>query len=502
MNIFSLLDFGASRYPTEPAIFSGYERHCSWAELRSRSLALAQALKESCQPTARVAIIADNCPEYIEILFAVWAAGLVAVPINAKLHPREATDILTDCAATVLFIDTNHLRELEEIVRLAAPELRLICIGASGYNGLIQGDSTDPAIVDPEDIAWLFYTSGTTGRSKGAMLSHRNLMAMTIAHLADFEALSFRDSILHAAPMSHGSGLYILPYVARAARQLIPASGAFDPREVLKICAHHKRVGMFLAPTMVQRLRLTVEESGSKAEGLRHIIYGGGPMYLDEIKRSISTFGPIFSQLYGQGEAPMTIAGLRTSDYEGADDALLTSVGWPRSGVKVAVVDDRGEALPSREIGEIVCRGDVIMKGYWNNPGATSAALRNGWLYTGDVGSLDADGKLTLKDRSKDVIISGGSNIYPREVEDALLTHPDVREACAIGQIDAEWGEIVVAFIVREHGSQLSEAELDQHCLAQIARFKRPKRYIFVDSLPKNSSGKVVKRSLASTLAP
>jgi acyl-CoA synthetase (AMP-forming)/AMP-acid ligase II len=211
----------------------------------------------------------------------------------------------------------------------------------------------------------------------------------------------------------------------------------------------------------------------------------------------MAAFGPIFVQLYGQGEAPMTITGLRRTDHLGADDTILGSVGYARSGVDVAVLRDDGRPAAIGEIGEIVCRGDVVMSGYWKNPEATAATLQNGWLHTGDMGSFDDRGFLTLRDRSKDVVISGGSNIYPREVEEALLEHPDVVEAGVVGAKDEEWGEVVVAFIVGD----VEPAVLDAHLLDRIARFKRPKRYEYIDELPKNSYGKVLKRSLRERLS-
>ncbi|MBV8291460.1 MAG: AMP-binding protein, partial [Mycobacterium sp.] len=226
------------------------------------------------------------------------------------------------------------------------------------------------------------------------------------------------------------------------------------------------------------------------------IVYGGGPMYVESIKKALAAFGPVFAQIYGQGESPMTITGLRRADHERASDTVLGSVGYPRSGMEVAVL--RADDTPAGvgEIGAIVCRGDVVMCGYWHNPDATNAALHNGWLRTGDMGSFDPHGYLTLHDRSKDVVISGGTNIYPREVEEALLEHPGVSEACVVGAPDAEWGEIVVAFIV----GAASPDDLDAHLLQRIARFKRPKRYLTVEQLPKNSYGKVLKRELRQQL--
>ncbi len=326
------------------------------------------------------------------------------------------------------------------------------------------------------------------------MLSHRNLMAMTVAHLADFDDPDQDCSLVHGAPMSHGSGLYVPPYVLRAARQVIPESAAFHADEFLDLCEHHPGSSAFLAPTMVQRL---VETGRPRPANLRTIVYGGGPMYVDSMKKALTAFGPIFVQLYGQGEAPMTITGLRRADHVDADDAVLGSVGHARSGVDVAVVRADGTSANDGEIGEIVCRGDVVMSGYWRNPDATAATLTGGWLHTGDMGSFDANGYLTLRDRSKDVVISGGSNVYPREVEEVLLEHPEVAEACVVGAPDPEWGEVVIAFIV----GTAAEPELDAHLLTRVARFKRPKRYVYVDELPKNSYGKVLKRELRARLA-
>jgi acyl-CoA synthetase (AMP-forming)/AMP-acid ligase II len=423
-------------------------------------------------------------------MFAIWAAERVFVPINYKLHPREMEQILDDAGVAQVFASPKIAGELAPLT--AVP---IETIGTDAYESLFDTTpSTPPVNTDPATLAWLFYTSGTTGRSKGAMLSHRNLMAMTVAHLADFDDPDENCSLIHGAPMSHGSGLYVPPYVLRGARQVVPASGAFEPDEFLDLCEHHPGCSAFLAPTMVQRL---VQTGRTCPSNLKTVVYGGGPMYVDSLKKAMAAFGPIFVQLYGQGEAPMTITGLRRVDHIDADDDILGSVGYARSGVDVAVLAADGSPAAIDEIGEIVCRGDVVMSGYWKNPDATAAALKDGWLHTGDMGSFDARGFLTLRDRSKDVVISGGSNIYPREVEEVLIEHPGVSEACVVGAPDPEWGEVVVAFIV----GSASEAELDAHLLERIARFKRPKRYEFVDEIPKNSYGKVLKRELRDRLA-
>lgn len=482
MNMFSVLDTAAARFGDRGAVYRGTTSLHTWKELRERALRLACGLGP---PGSRIAIAGENCPEIVELLFAIWAAQCVAVPINYKLHAREMAQILDDSGASLIFASPTIAARLERPAEV---------IGAEGYSQRLTAPPVDPPDTDTSALAWLFYTSGTTGRSKGAMLSHRNLMAMTLAHLADLDDPDENCSLLHGAPMSHGSGLYIPPYVLRGARQVVPESGAFDPGEFLDLCDHHPGSSAFLAPTMVARL---VDTGRSRPRNLRAVIYGGGPMYLDGLKKAMAAFGPVFAQLYGQGEAPMTITGLRRADHESGVDAILGSVGYARSGVEVAVLRPDGTRAGTGEIGEIVCRGDVVMAGYWNNVGATADTLRGGWLFTGDMGSFDDRGYLTLRDRSKDVVISGGSNIYPREVEEVLLEHPDVAEAAVVGMPDPEWGEIVVAFIV---GTAPAEA-LDAHLLDRIARFKRPKRYVHIDEMPKNSYGKVLKRELRARLA-
>ncbi|MGV9798363.1 acyl-CoA synthetase [Mycobacterium sp. NPDC003449] len=492
MNLFAVLDQAAGRFADRGAVFHGERQLYTWAQLRDRVLTLASSIRTLGDRGARIAVASENRPEIVELMFAIWAAECVFVPINYKLHPREMADIVTDCGAAQVFASPKIAAELTLDVPLEV-------IGSETYAARFDAEPVAPPVTDPNSLAWLFYTSGTTGKSKGAMLSHRNLMAMTVSHLADFDSPDENCSLVHGAPMSHGSGLYVAPYVLRGARQVVPSSGAFEPDEFLDLCEHHPGCSAFLAPTMVARL---LQTGRPRPSGLRTVIYGGGPMYVESLKKALAAYGPVFAQLYGQGEAPMTITGLRPADHVDAPDAVLGSVGYARSGVDVAVLTESGEPAGTDEIGEIVCRGDVVMSGYWNNPAATAATLKDGWLHTGDMGSFDACGYLTLRDRSKDVVISGGSNIYPREVEEVLLEHPGVVEAGVVGAPDDEWGEIVVAFIVTDGAGEVSPADLDAHLLQRIARFKRPKRYEFIDALPKNSYGKVLKRELREGLTP
>jgi acyl-CoA synthetase (AMP-forming)/AMP-acid ligase II len=501
MNVYGLLTKSAVRHPHKAAVFAGTRQFATYAELDQRARSISQGLRRFATPGERVVIATPNCPEYIEIVFGAWAAGLIVAPVNAKLHPREILQIIEDAEPKAVFASVPISQALAVEGKGGSGLPDIIDIGDSQYLDLISGDSAVPLEVSADSTAWLFFTSGTTGRSKGAMLSHRNLIAMAIAFLADFDCVEADHSLIHAAPMSHGSGLFILPYIARAARHIVPASGGYDAAEFIELCTHHSHCAAFLVPTMVQRLRLAVELSGNAPRNLRTLVYGGGPMYVQELIKALDAFGNILVQLYGQGEAPMTITGLRKSDHLSRDPAVLGSVGWPRSGVEVLVVGATGSPVPIGQIGEIICRGDVVMNGYWKQLAATAATLNGGWLRTGDMGFLDPDGKLTLRDRSKDVIISGGSNIYPREVEEVLLRHVGIMECSVLGRPDPEWGESVAAVVVLRPGCEVTQHELDAHCLRFIARFKRPKIYLFVDALPKSGYGKVLKRELSALLA-
>ena len=372
------------------------------------------------------------------------------------------------------------------------------------YAALLSGEGAPAASVAPDDGAWLFYTSGTTGRPKGAVLSHRNLIAMSMNYFSDIDTVAERDCIIHAAPLSHGSGLYALAHVAKAANNVIPESGRFEPDEVIALIEAHAGASFFFAPTMVTRLLASPALAGADMTNLKTLVYGGGPMYVEDLRRALDRFGPRLVQIFGQGEAPMTITYLSKSMHAEIDhprfSERLASVGVARTDVDVRVFDEDDNELATGEVGEVVCRGDVVMTGYWNNPEATEKTLRGGWLHTGDLGAFDADGFLTLKDRSKDMIISGGANIYPREIEEVLLKHPDVLEASVVGQRHADWGEAVIAFVVPRPGATMGPADLDELCLKHIARFKRPKEYRTVEALPKNNYGKVLKKELRAWL--
>jgi len=475
MNIAQLLLRSARVYPDRPALAVGGRAVCSYGDLAERSSRLAAGMIAKCrlQPGDRVALAMKNCPEYWQLLFACWHAGLCAVPMNAKLHAKEFEYIVGNCGAKASFFDPEEFRDLD-------------------------GEPREPHPSRPDDLAWLFYTSGTTGVPKGAMLTHRNLLFAAQAYFADIDKLGPQDAILHAAPLSHGSGLYGIPHFAAAAVNVIPESGGFDEREIFELIERWPNASFFAAPTMI--VRLLASPAARSPQKLKTITYGGAPMYVADALRAIELFGgEHLYQLFGQGESPMTITGL-PQDFH-ASRSHLGTCGFARTGVQVKIFDDEERELPPGGIGEIVTRSDCVMAGYWDNAEATENALRGGWLHTGDVGSLDEAGFLSIRDRSKDLIISGGSNIYPREVEEVLLRHPAVAECSVVGRPHPEWGEEVVAFIVlKDRTAGIRPDDLDGLCLANMARFKRPREYRFVAALPKNHYGKVLKTELRKRL--
>jgi acyl-CoA synthetase (AMP-forming)/AMP-acid ligase II len=296
--------------------------------------------------------------------------------------------------------------------------------------------------------------------------------------------------------MSHGSGLYGIPHLLKGGHQIVHKG--FDVGAILDELDRYDRVTLFCAPTMLVRLINDPQITSARLENLKTIYYGGGPTYVADLKRAVELFGPRLFQLYGQGETPMTATGLKKSMHSIPE--WLSTCGIARSGVQVRVVDGDDIDLPAGAMGEIVTRSDCVMQGYLGDPDATAAALRGGWLHTGDIGSLDDRGFLTIHDRSKDVIISGGTNIYPREVEEVLMRHTAVLEVSVVGRPHPEWGEDVVAFVACRVGHEVTRDQLDALCLDQIARFKRPKDYRFVSSLPKSDNGKILKSELRKLL--
>jgi long-chain acyl-CoA synthetase len=503
MNLAALLFDVARRLPDRRAI-SDDRQSLNYGELAERVARAAGGLQAyGLVPGDRVLLSLENCGEFFELLFGCWAAGLCAVPANARLHPREVEYIAENSGARLLVATPALAEALAPLESSVASLERVIATRSGVYDALFAAEPLYPEAGLPTDRAWLFYTSGTTGRPKGAVLAHRNLLFASQCYYADIDQLDERDTHLLAAPVSHGAGLYALPFLLKGAHQIVLPH--FDVPAILDIVKRHRQVSLFAAPTMLTRLVHAPEIAAAGLANLRTIYYGGGPMYVADLERALEIFGPRLYQLYGQGESPMTITGLSQRLHADSDHPRwrdrLASCGYPRSGVLVRVIDEDDCDVPPGEIGEVVTRSDCVMDGYWQNLEANAEALRGGWLHTGDLGSMEEDGLLTLRDRSKDMIISGGSNIYPREIEEVLLRHPDLVEASVVGRPHPDWGEEVVAFLVPRPGADIAPAELDALCLNHIARFKRPRDYRVVEALPKNNYGKVLKTELRKLLA-
>ena len=518
MNLAHLLKRMACQFPTRPAIFHGTQAVATYAQWAQRCAHLAQQFQDAgLQPGDRIAIFMHNHPRYLEVMFGAWWAGLAVVPINAKLHVREAQWIIDNAQASWAFVTSDVMADVATNTPQQLTGLqRVIDVDSPEANALwalpLSSDEppTKPIIErQSDDLAWLFYTSGTTGRPKGVMITHRNLMTMGLAYFTDVDAVAAQDAIVYAAPMSHGAGLYAIPHLMAGARHVVPASGGFDAAELFELGQSVGPLSMFAAPTIVKRLVNHAEQTSLTPQdcerAFKTIVYGGAPMYAADIQRALRIMGPRFVQIYGQGESPMVgtaLSRFHLSDSTHPEHAQrLASIGIAQTPVQIRITDEDGHDLALGEVGEVLIKGDSVMAGYWRNPEATQAAIRDGWLFTGDMGCLDAHGFLTLKDRSKDLIISGGSNVYPREVEEVLLQAPGVSEVAVVGAPDPEWGEVIVAFVVLQQGSTMSAQDLDAYCLNEIARFKRPKRYELVDSLPKNNYGKVLKTELRQRLA-
>jgi acyl-CoA synthetase (AMP-forming)/AMP-acid ligase II len=489
MTIDVLLARAAARWGDRPALSDG-TRSLSYATVDARVTQLSAGLRSTGLSTGdRVGILMRNRPEAIEALFAAFRAGLVAVPINARLHATEIGYIIDHAGCTALLYGPD----LDASVSRADVAVR---IGPDEYEAFLAAGGAAPRLVVPDEApAWLFYTSGTTGRPKGATLTHRNLLRMVMACLADMTGYQPTDVVLHAAPLSHGAGLYALAAIARGSGNLIPPLASFEARQVLEIIERERvSVLSFITPTMLLRLLDELDATRYDISSMRSIVYGGGPAYVPDLQRAVTRFGPIVTQLYGQGESPMTITYLPSEDH--LDEDAVGSVGVPHPDVEVQLLDDRARPVPVGASGEVCVRGDVVMAGYWRDTLATAEAIRSGWLHTGDIGRFDDRGYLHLLDRKKDIIISGGSNIYPREVEDVLLQHPGVASVAVFGIPDRAWGESVYAAVVRAPGTAVDANELIEFCRTRIATYKKPKGVLFIDTLPVSPVGKVLKSQL------
>jgi long-chain acyl-CoA synthetase len=512
MNVGRMLETTARRLPGHPAVTWG-NRDLTYAELDRRTNALAHGLASlGVQRGDRVGVLMRNRPELLEAMYACFKAGYCLVPLNSRFTPDDVAYHVADSAAAAVLTDADSATAVVDagidgvsVVVAGADDLPA---GTHDHDTLVADSDDASAVVslDRDALAWLFYTSGTTGRPKGAMLTHGNLSFVTASWLADLTPMTDADVTLHAAPLSHGAGFHALAAIARGGRQVIPSSARFEPDAILELLARERVTNTWMVPTQIVML---IDAAAEQAEphalpDLRHVVYGGAPFAPADLKRALEVFGPVFVQLFGQGETPMTATFLPAADHAaalaGECPERLASAGFARPGMDVRVLGDDDGELPTGDVGEVCVQGPAVMLGYWQRPDATADALRNGWLHTGDLGRFDEHGYLYLLDRAKDMIITGGSNVYAVEVEAALADHAAVHDVAVVGLADRTWGELVVAVVVADDPNADTEAALSAHCGAVLAGYKRPRRYVFRDALPRNAYGKVLKRALRAEL--
>lgn len=475
--------------------------HRAFAE---RVFRLANALIAlGIQRGERIAILSQNCLEYLEVYGAGELCGWCTVTVNYRLAAAEMRYILEDSRPRFLIYEPNYANTVAEL-RPGLPFIEHFIELGDGYEAALTAaaPTLPPLRATPDDIVYLIYTSGTTGRPKGVMLTQAGQVAaaqiMAVEHCVEPT-----DIFAITMPLYHIGGK--LAWMAGTwCGCTIVLLRAWRPREFADAIATHRVTGALLAPPMLADLLDLADTEPVDLSSLRKIYYSAAPMPLPLLRRAIDRLGPIFTQFYGMTEAggPATTLHRHQHLVDGPESVTqrLSSAGQPSPGCDVRIVRADGADCAVDEPGEIVVRSAALMRGYWNNSVATAETLRNGWLHTGDIGTRDAEWFVTVVDRLKDMIISGGENIYSREVERAIMTHPGVAEVAVVGRPDKRWGETVVAFVARKPGAALTGQQVVTHCRTTIAAFKRPREVRFLDALPKLPNGKVEKPKLRALL--
>lgn len=483
----------------------------TYQELGQRVASLRSGLYElGLRMGDRAILLTPNRVEFLVVEHALFSSGIIRVALSSRLHPREVAHIAQDCEASIVFADGPWAEALSGI-RHEMPSVRhIIDLDASAptpiapisYLDLLTGGSPDDAFPSPaaDDIAAILYTSGTTGLPKGAALSHRNWVAMMRNSLVEMPHLDESDVVLHVAPLSHFSGYVSTTCFVRGTSHIV--APRFDPYETLRLIQTDGVTILPLVPSMLNMLILAAEETEISTSGLRCVVYAGSAIAPDRVARAVKVFGPVLLQFYGLSETPMPLAALSMADHHLPSGRRplpdrLASAGRINPFVELKLIDDGGDEVVPGVVGEIVVRSDAVMAGYWDQPDQTAAIIDDaGWASTGDLGRIDDDGYLYVVDRKKDMIVSGGYNVYPSEVENVISTLSSVLEVAVVGVPDQKWGEAVAAVIVRRPGHSLSAEEVVEVCTANLARFKLPRSVLFVDDLPRTGSGKVQRRKI------
>jgi acyl-CoA synthetase (AMP-forming)/AMP-acid ligase II len=510
-NLAGLLLNTARRLPDDPALV-WRDSTWSWSSLAARVRAAAAALRaRGIGAGDRVLVHARNGNAIFESCWACWMIGAVWVPTNFRLSPPEAAFLAANAGCRAHILDAGF-PEHRAAARAQNPACVLdVAIGAGAglsWNDLVAQGSAAPLpnteAVDRDHPAWLFYTSGTTGRPKGGTLTHGQLAFVVVNHIADLmPGLDETDASLVVAPLSHGAGIHAMAQVARGAVSVLLPGERLDVPEAWRLVERHRVTNMFTVPTILNALVRDPSVDAQDHTSLRHVIYAGAPMYREDQKHALRKLGPCLVQYFGLGEVTGNITVLPPRWHCLEDDPAfpIGSCGHPRTGMEVAILDAANVPLPAGETGEICVRGPAVMAGYFGNDAANAKAFADGWFHTGDLGHLDARGFLYITGRQSDMYISGGSNVYPREVEEALLTHPAVAEACVVGLPDAKWGESGVAVLVARDGAAIDPAAVLAHLDGRLGRYKWPARIVVWDALPRSGYGKVPKAEVKRLLA-
>ena len=503
-NLAGLLLQTARRFPERPGLIRG-DCVWTWAEMATRVRAAAGGLFEmGVGKGDRVLVHARNSHAMFETMWASWMLGAVWVPTNFRLSPPEVAYLASSSGAVAHVFDEAFPAHAEAAAE-KNPKARLHLGIASDWEALAAHPRplAEPVDVDRDDPCWFFYTSGTTGRPKAAMLTHGQMNFVVTNHLCDLmPGTTEHDVSLVVAPLSHGAGIHALTQVARGAATVLMPGERLDCAEAWRLVERHRVSNIFTVPTILTMLTRDEAVDRHDHSSLRYVIYAGAPMYRADQVHALRKLGPVLVQYFGLGEVTGNITVLPPSLHCVDENPAfpIGSCGYPRTGMEISIRDLDGRALGAGETGEICVRGPAVFAGYFDNPEANEKAFANGWFHTGDLGHLDARGFLYITGRASDMYISGGSNVYPREIEEALLLHPGVAEACVVGVPDAKWGETGVAVIVPRADAEVTPEALLRHLDGRLARYKFPARFVFWPDLPTSGYGKVAKREVRRRL--
>ncbi|PZX39420.1 acyl-CoA synthetase (AMP-forming)/AMP-acid ligase II [Roseinatronobacter thiooxidans] len=473
----------------------------SWAEMEARARAFAAALAQDYGITKgdRVLVQSANCNQMFEAMFACWRVGAVWVPANYRLSPDDLAGLAQSSGATLLLCGA----QFPDHARACAAHVDATILIGPEYEGLVArhlGAVPEPVLVQRDDPAWFFFTSGTTGKPKAAVLTHGQLAFVVTNHLCDLmPGTGPDDASLVVAPLSHGAGIHQLAQVAHGVKTILPAGEKFDPDQVWAMVARWRVTNMFTVPTIVKLLVEHPSVDQHDHSSLRYVIYAGAPMYRADQSRALEKLGPVLVQYFGLGEVTGNITVLPPAHHH-LDDATMRigSCGFARTGMQVQIQNAAGDEVGFGETGEIAVIGPAVFAGYYNNAQANEKSFRNGWFLTGDLGHMDAQGFVYLTGRASDMYISGGSNIYPREIEEKLLEHPEVSEVAVLGVPDPVWGEVGMAVCVPVAGAE-PDGVLEW-LAPRLSRYKMPRYVVFWDALPKSAYGKITKKMIREEL--